>query len=175
MNRWIIPCILVGLVGLLAYGLLQPSKDPVSVLVGKPAPLFALKDHEGTTHELVQYKGKPVVINFWASWCQPCHAEAAELVKAALKHKETIQFIGILYNDSTGKHEEYIKRYGVFYPTLIDTGSRMAIQYGVGQIPDTFIIDQNGTIIFHHLGSITDSPEITARFYEALQSVEGTP
>lgn len=174
MNRFVVPVVLVALVGLLAYGLFRPSTDPPSVLVGKPAPTFTLKDTAGKVHDLAAYKGKPVVINFWASWCQPCHAEATALVEAAQSTGSKVQFLGLLYNDSTGKDKDFVQRYGVPYPTLLDPGSRTAIQYGVGQIPDTFIVDAQGNVVFHHLGAVTDSPEIRAEFEAALKKVGGS-
>lgn len=172
IGRWLPPALVFGLIALLGYGLLQPAHDPVSVLVGKPAPQFSLKDTEGKEHDLARV-GRPVVVNFWASWCQPCHAEAAALVETARQHPD-VQFFGILYNDATGKHKDYIRRYGVNYPTLFDPSSRTAIAYGVGQIPDTFVIDAAGKIIFHYLGAVTDSPQARDNFEKALREVEAS-
>lgn len=174
MNRWVVPAVLLALVGLLAYGLFQSAQDPPSVLVGKPAPTFTLKDTAGQVHDLAAYRGQPVVINFWASWCQPCHAEATALVEAANKTRGKVQFLGLLYNDATGKDRDYVQRYGVPYPTVLDPGSRTAIAYGIGQIPDTFIVDAQGNVVYHRLGSITDSPEIRAEFEAALKKVGGS-
>ena len=172
MNRFIVPVVLLALVGLLAYGLLQPSKDPVSVLVGKAAPTFSLQDTAGKTHDLGAYKGKPVVINFWASWCQPCHAEAPALVQAAQKAGDKVQFLGVLYNDKSGQDRAFVQQYGVPYPTLLDPASGTAIRYGVGQLPDTFIVDAQGNIVYHHLGAVTDSPALLAQFQAALDKVQ---
>lgn len=171
MSRFIVPLVMLALVGLLAYGLLQPTKDPPSVLLNKPAPTFALQDTAGKVHDLSAYRGKPVLINFWASWCVPCHQEAAALVQAAQDMSGKVQFLGVLYNDKTGKDREFVQRYGVPYPTVLDPKATTAIDYGVGQIPDTFLIDAQGNVVYHHLGAVTDSPALLAEFKDALRRV----
>ncbi|WP_291425326.1 TlpA disulfide reductase family protein [Deinococcus sp.] len=174
MSRFIVPVVLLAIVALLAYGLLTPPKDPPSVLVpGKPAPTFTLTDTAGKTHDLSAYRGQPVLVNFWASWCQPCHAEAAALVQAAQQSAGKVQFLGVLYNDKTGQDRAFVQQYGVPYPTLLDPGSRVAIRYGIAQLPDTYLIGADGKIVYHHLGAVTDSPELTREFKAALQSVGG--
>ncbi len=174
MTRWIVPVVLLALVGLLAYGLLTPPKDPPSVLTpGKPAPTFALQDTAGKVHDLSAYRqaGKPVVVNFWASWCVPCHQEATALAEAARQSGSKVQFLGVLYNDKTGKDRDFVQKYGVPYPTVLDPNSGTAIRYGIAQIPDTFIVDAQGNIAYHHLGAVTDSPALLAEFQAALRKV----
>lgn len=170
MNRFIVPAILLALVGLLAYGLLSsnPDRDPPNALLGKVAPTFALSDTGGRVHDLTALKGKPLVVNFWASWCVPCRQESPLFAKVS-NTPSNVQFLGILYNDQPSEAEKFSREYGLTYPTLLDPGSKTAILYGIGQVPVTYIIDPQGNVVYHKLGPVTDEQE----FRSALRKAGG--
>lgn len=166
MSRWLPALFMAALLGLLAYGLLKPDPEETSVLVGKPAPTFALEDLGGQTHALSAGQGKPTVVNFWASWCVPCREEAPMLSRVSQELTGRATFYGVVYNDRPAEAKGFNDQYGLIYPALIDPGSRTAIDYGVRQIPVTFIVDRAGKVVYRKLGAISET-ELRSALKEA--------
>lgn len=124
------------------------GRDPralENVMEGREAPLFTLRDLDGQTWSLEALRGKVVVLNFWSTWCQPCKREHPELLSSAKSYPEVV-FLGVVYQDSTAKVRGYLKQKGTAYPHLEDPDSRMAIDYGVAGVPETYFIDKKGVI-----------------------------
>ena len=113
-----------------------------------------LPDLEGMPQALTQWRGKVVVLNFWATWCAPCWEEHPVLNETARAHPE-VQFLGVVFQDEEAKIQDFLRRRGAAYPTVIDEGGRTAIAYGVGGVPETFILDANGTIVVKHDGPVS--------------------
>lgn len=156
--RFIPPLLAALLVALLAYGLMRPSPDARlgSVLVDKPAPEFSLISLDEETVSLASMKGKPVVVNFWASWCVPCRQEAPllrELNDRPTKGNSVL--LGILFQDTDKAARTFIQEYRLKYPTLRDPKLATAIDYGVAGVPETFFIDAQGTIRHVDKGGLT--------------------
>lgn len=147
-----------ALVAILFLGL---GKDPSHIdspLVGKTAPAFALKTvGSGQTLDLTALRGKPAVVNFWATWCRPCWDEHPTLTAASRDHGDRVQFVGVVFQDDTARIEQFLQQRGWAYPTVVDDHGKTAIAYGVGGVPETFFLDANGTIVAKHDGPI--SPE----------------
>ena len=145
----------VALVGVLASGFGKDPKALPSMLEGKAAPPFELITLDGETISLESLKGKPVVLNFWATWCRPCVQEHPVLLQASQVYgPRGVQFIGILYGDEAENASAWLAREGQAYPTLLDPGQRTAIDYGVGGVPETFFIGRDGTIVHKYSGPI---------------------
>jgi cytochrome c biogenesis protein CcmG, thiol:disulfide interchange protein DsbE len=148
----------IPILALLAYGMTQDPNAFASTMPGRPAPDFELKMLDSPeTIRLSDYRGEVVVINFWASWCMECRVEHTDLSMAASMFADRgVRFVGLLYNDSERNGLAWIREMGgQTYPAVIDEGSRTAVSYGLRGVPETFIIDQNGTVVHMQIGAIT--------------------
>jgi cytochrome c biogenesis protein CcmG, thiol:disulfide interchange protein DsbE len=133
----------------------DPRRIP-SPLVGQQAPLFTLPEAGSQSPvALAALQGKPVVVNFWATWCRPCHEENPILLAAARMYEGDVQFLGIVFEDDEQMILRFLRENGQAYPTLMDHGGKASIAYGVGGIPETFFIDPTGRIVAKHDGPIS--------------------
>jgi cytochrome c biogenesis protein CcmG/thiol:disulfide interchange protein DsbE len=124
-----------------------------SVLEGKPAPAFELRDLDGNAVSLASLQGSPVVLNFWSTWCGPCKEEHPILLSAARNNPE-VKFFGVIYADDPEKAGRYLKTAGTSYPHLVDETGHAAITYGVAGVPETFFIDAAGRIVHKQVGPV---------------------
>jgi len=158
MNRVVLIAgilITVALVAILSAGLGKDPQHIDSPLIGKQAPDFALKAvGTGETIDLTQFRGKPLVVNFWATWCRPCYEEHPVLVSNAQMMQGQVQFLGVVFQDKEEKIQQFLNERGTAYPTLVDQAGKTAIAYGVGGVPETFFLDKNGTIVAKFVGPI---------------------
>lgn len=158
MNRKVLLAGLVIVVPFIALLVANLGRDPHKVdspLIGKDAPPFALR--KVGTNEVIDVgalKGKPVVLNFWATWCVPCFSEHGVLVSSANRLGSNVQFIGVVYDDTEPKILAFLKQYGSAYPTLFDEQGKTAIAYGVYGVPETFFIDPQGRIADKFVGPL---------------------
>lgn len=167
MKRWIPPLLSAVLVIVLAAALLRGSGDAGGPLVGKPAPEFTLQTLDGHTLKLSDLKGRPVLLNFWASWCIPCKEEAPLLRDIAEKQSaDGLAIVGVVYQDQPGRAQEFVREYNLNFPSVLDPKLDTAIDYGVGGVPETFFIDENGVIRRHLRQPLTR--ELLQRELESL-------
>ena len=125
------------------------------LLRGKPAPTFTLRRLDNDApFSLQQYKGKPVVINFWASWCGPCKYEHPVLEWAVREYGDRAQFVGIIFEDEENAARDFLTRNGSPMPQLIDPNSRVSVDYGVSGVPETYFINSEGVIVDKYVGPI---------------------
>ncbi len=117
-----------------------------SPLVGKPAPGFALRDLDGEVVRLRDLAGQPVVINFWATWCQPCIVEHPVLISGSRRYAGQVTFLGVVYQDRPELIRQFLRERGAWGPSLVDPDNAVAIAYGVYGAPETFFIDAGGNV-----------------------------
>lgn len=127
---------------LLVVGLVR-TNTPRAVS-GKRAPSFTnLPLLSGGTLSSVDLAGKPVVFNFWASWCEPCQQEAPTLEAMYKRYQaQGVVFIGIDYEDLNPDAEAFVKQEGITYPILLDPGGTLATQFGITGVPQTYFVDR---------------------------------
>lgn len=164
------PALIAGLlalplIALFAFGLGTNPRDIPPTIPGKPAPDFALQvmpteavaESDTTWVRLADLRGQVVVLNFWASWCVPCRIEHPELVRAARAYgRRGVEFFGILHKDDPQSARSWLAEMGGHvYPTLLDPGARVAIDYGLRGVPETVVIGRDGVVAFKWIGPIT--------------------
>lgn len=157
MKKFLVPIALFVALGvLLAFGLrLDPKKIP-SPLVGKPLPAFSLPtlDNPARMVSNAELKGRPVLINVWASWCTACRDEHPLLVELA--RAGVVPVIGLNYKDKPEDAHAILRRDGNPYGmVLVDASGRTGIDWGVYGVPETFVVDRDGVIRYKHIGPIT--------------------
>ena len=155
-KRWIFaPLLAVPLLALLWTGFGHDPNAIQSPLIGKPAPTFALHDLNNHPVSLASLRGRPVVLNFWASWCVECKGDHAALVDAWQRYRSTgVAFVGVSYQDSAGAARSFLRAHGGTWPDLRDPNQQTAIDYGVSGVPETFFIDRRGVIRAKAVGAV---------------------
>jgi cytochrome c biogenesis protein CcmG/thiol:disulfide interchange protein DsbE len=142
-------------------------------VIGTKAPDFELVALNGDTVRLSDFKGQPLVINFWATWCQPCAQEHPNLQAAAERFQaQGVGFVGMLYDDDVKKAKAYLKWAGAAYPTVVDVGGVVADAYGVTGVPETYFISANGLIVDKVAEPLLRIEEIDKRIVAALKFSE---
>ena len=148
-----------GLLVALGFGLTRDARVLPSVSVSRPAPEFDLKSLDGRPVRLTDLRGKPMIINFWASWCTECRKEHPLIMAAHDRFGDRIEFVGVVFQDSASNAKSYLVEMGDIavgsYPNLLDPGSRTAIDYGVYGVPETFFVDRRGIVLAKRVGRVT--------------------
>jgi cytochrome c biogenesis protein CcmG/thiol:disulfide interchange protein DsbE len=156
---------------LLAYGLTRDPRAIPTPLIGKPATPFTLTLFDGRQLSLEELRGQVVFLNFWASWCPPCRAEARTLEAAWQKYQDRdVVFLGVDIQDRQEAARGFLQKFGITYPNGRDDAGKIAIAYGVWGLPETFIIDRDGRITYKHIGAL-GWITITTKLDEALQGI----
>lgn len=165
---------IVVFVVFVAWGLSERNRaQPIS----GAAPDFTLTLFEGynggldaSTVTLSDLRGKVVVINFWASWCVPCEEEAPDLEATWRAYKDRgVVFLGVDWTDNYDDALAYLKRFDITYPNGPDVGTKIAPKYGITGVPETFIVDPRGEIVFFKPLPVTQS-ELSAELDQLLAS-----
>ncbi len=155
IRRFIVPIVVIALLALLTVGLLRPREgaDPI---VGQAAPTFTLANIDGGKIDMASFKGRPVIVNFFASWCEPCKYEAPLLRQAVLDYgPKGVMFLGIAYNDKPDAARKFRDEYGLGFPMLLDDNeSRASVAYGLVGVPETYFINRAGKILSRHKGQL---------------------
>jgi cytochrome c biogenesis protein CcmG/thiol:disulfide interchange protein DsbE len=162
--------IALPIIALLAYGLTRDPREIPTTLRGQPAPLFTLPTLNGQdTLSLADYRGRVVVVNFWASWCVPCRVEHEPLNEAERAFRDRgVAFLGVLYQDRPADAIKWLQDLGgQDYPTVDDENGRVAIDYGLSGVPETFIIDADGIVAHKQIGPFLSAADI-ARILEPI-------
>jgi cytochrome c biogenesis protein CcmG/thiol:disulfide interchange protein DsbE len=136
------------------------SSAPSYPLVGHAAPDFSAAVWNGTpgqTVHLADLKGKPVVLNFWASWCAPCKLEMPALQAGYEKYRASgVVFVGLAFNDTQANGQPFLTQYKITYPAGPDKDGQTSIAYGVTGVPETVFIGRDGRVVSKIPGGLDD-------------------
>ena len=140
----------VGLLAL-AVGILSGGGGAVHLgrypLVGRSAPDFELTGLDGSTVRLADYRGRPVIVNFWASWCIPCREEFPLFAAARRQHAaDGLEILGVVYRDRADGARRFMADHGATWPAALDPDGAVAAAYGVGAVPVSLYIDGGGIV-----------------------------
>ena len=157
--RWLVPLSVLPVLALLAYGFRTDPRAIPSPLVGRPAAAFTLTAFDGAPVSLGALRGKVVVVNFWASWCNPaCYDEAPVLEQAWRSYRDRgVVVIGVDIQDTPEAANTFIQRFGLTFANAPDPQGKVAVEYGVYGVPETFFVARDGTIRAKHVGALTDA------------------
>ena len=155
-----------GLLALLVWKLTHQQHAPS---VGAVAPAFTLNRLDGPGKvSLASYRGRPVVLNFWASWCKPCKSEAAVLQHDWRSYQRRgVVFLGVDYHDLASDARRFVDAHALTFTMLRDGSGRVTGRYGISQVPETYVLNRQGRVVAHLAGPITD-PSFAGKFHNAL-------
>jgi cytochrome c biogenesis protein CcmG/thiol:disulfide interchange protein DsbE len=153
-------------IALLVFGLLRADGPPAP---GDGAPGFSarLLGDDGDL-ALADLRGKPVVLNFWASWCGPCREEAPMLNAAAERYGDRVHVVGVNIRDSRIEALEFAREFEYAFPSVVDGDGRIYNDYGLTGQPETFIIDAEGKVFQHIQGPFLSEADLFGQIEGAL-------
>ena len=174
--RAVAAVVVLALLALLVWDVSHSGRGGVAGKVDKgktvPAPSTSLPFFQQSgTFDLADYRGKVVVLNFWASWCVDCKLEAKTLHDAAAKWDgKDVVFIGVDGSDLSGSAKRYMKRYDVNYDVVRDIEGDAQSRWGVTGFPETFFVDRQGQVIPPHVNGPIPAADLNAAIRRALAS-----
>jgi len=161
-SRWVAGVALVAgaaLVALLASSPQQTATEVDTPLVGQAAPGITGPTLSGGSFDLSAWRGRWVVVNFFASWCPPCQQEQPELVAFAYAHRSPgdAALVGVVFDDAASTARGFMQSTGASWPAVVDAGGQIALDYGVRGPPETFIVSPEGIVVAHFDGPMTNA------------------
>lgn len=173
-NRWKLASFLICaiasllLISLSPLALADGEFARVGLRAGEIAPDFELLDHRGNSHRLRDFRGKPVLLNFWASWCTPCRMEMKDLVESSHLYQDKVQFFGVNLadRDAPSVSQAFLKKFKVGYPNVLDLEGKVADQYQVLVIPTSVLLDAQGRVVQRVQGPLSN--EAIDRLFQSV-------
>jgi cytochrome c biogenesis protein CcmG/thiol:disulfide interchange protein DsbE len=156
----IVACVIGGVV---AAELLTAGGGAAS----RPAPELPREVLVGPRVDLASLRGKPAVVNFWASWCEPCKEEAPELKRFDEEYGDQATLVGVDWGDAADNARDFIAKSGWTYPILRDPSQKVGTAYGLNGLPNTFVLDSQGDIV-----RTLQGPQTVSTLRQALSSVD---
>lgn len=155
--RWVlVPLLVVPLALVLFAGLQGDPRAVPSPLIGRPMPAFSAASLAGGELRSADLVGRPMIVNFWASWCLPCVAEHAVLVETVGRYAGEVTVVGILYQDGPDGARGFLARHGDGgWPHVLDPSGTLAVEYGVTGPPESFFVDAAGNVRDKVIGPVT--------------------
>jgi DsbE subfamily thiol:disulfide oxidoreductase len=144
----------VAIVGLLVYGLVSKGNSRLAVGEAAPSPMLPKLDEPGSG-SLKDYRGRWVLVNFWASWCGPCRDEAPELTRFQKEHGgQNFTVVGIDTQDISDDGTRFAREYGIDYPLLHDGNGDYGHEFGTTGVPENYLLEPNGRLAWFEAGPV---------------------
>lgn len=132
--------------------------DGAVARAGDPAPHLRGTTLDGTTFDLASLRGRPVIVNFWASWCVPCRDEFPLLASTLTAHgSDGVALVGVLFKDEAAPARDFVTKFGASWPTLLDPDGALASAYRVVAPPQTYFIDRQGVVRSIQIGELVQA------------------
>lgn len=161
------------LLGSLVVGIRRDPSVLRSVLIDRPAPGLTGRTLEAGEFDLGALSGRVTIINFWASWCVECRREHPDFVRVAARYRgEPVALVGVIFQDDPASARAYMREMGGDWPNVVDPAGRIAIDYGVYGVPETFLVDPGGVVRAKVVGRINEAT-LRAWIDGALASMPG--
>ena len=164
VNFWAVAAFVGVLFVLVLIGMRLFQNDSSPIELGKTPNDFSLTTYAGDVIHTADLRGKVVLVNFWASWCATCDEEAALLEQAWQVYQTTdpegVIFLGVAYMDTEPASRAYLAEYGVTYPNGPDLRGAISKIYQVNSVPETYVLDADGTLRYLKIGSFTSIGEM---------------
>ncbi len=161
--------ILIYFVPVAILGLIAMGCSALVVEVGKPAPDFQLPGLGGAEVSLSDFKGKPVLLNFWAGWCRPCEEEMPYLQQVYEEWSDQgLVVLTVNLGDSPSEVSRFMQSHQLSLPVLLDTKQSLAQKYNVASIPTTFFIDKDGIIRARIIGGFRSKEAIETKLSQIV-------
>lgn len=161
----------IGLMALLGFGLLRAQQGPIGI--GTQVPDFDLRTFTGETLRAADLRGRVVVINFWASWCETCEDEAAFLEQAYQEYRDRgVVFLGVDYVDTEPEALHYLDRFGITYPNGPDLGTRISQAFRIRGVPETYVVAPDGALVAVSIGPYESLAALEAHIDRAFRVEE---
>ena len=157
----VVGLLIVALLGLMIWGIGKRAQGTTGDMpvTTRPAPAFTVPLFEGGQFDLAAMKGKPVLVNFWASWCIPCEEEAATLEKMSKAYKDRVAFIGVNVQDTDPLARGFLKKFSITYPNGRDALGAISVDYGMSGVPESYFVDRGGQLVRKWQGPL-DEPRL---------------
>lgn len=161
--------LLLVFLSLIAWALQRTRQGSISI--GQHVNTFTLTTSDGKTINTADLEGKIILVNFWASWCQTCEQEAADLQAAWRTYQKggDVLFLGVDYVDTESEAKDYLDKFGITYPNGPDLRSEISDLFRIRGVPETFIIDRQGNLAFIKIGPFSSLSEIQSMINELLK------
>lgn len=140
----------------------EQSEQQLPLTVGSPMKDFTLHNVSGQPITISHMKGKPLVVNFWATWCAPCREEMPLLEQAAFDHKNELNIIGVNFGEKQDLVQSFVNENKITFHVVLDETGSVADEYFVRNYPMTFFFDKNGILQAQHIGQLNQ--EILDRY-----------
>ncbi|MEK7214279.1 MAG: TlpA disulfide reductase family protein [Chloroflexota bacterium] len=131
--------------------------SPYKFTAGMPAPEFTLQSLGGKPVSLSDYRGKTVLVNFWATWCPPCRSEMPDMQRVAQDHPDDLVVLAVDLQEAPEPVASFAKQFGLSFPILLDTKGDVSQAFGVQSLPSSFFIDPQGRIASFNIGALNES------------------
>jgi peroxiredoxin len=148
-------CVGIGIAVILGLDFSNNSDNPFSA-IGSVAPDFLLKNLIGDEVQLSQYRDSPVLINFWATWCQQCRIEMSYIQKRFDQYQPDMNVLAVNLDEPLSRVQEFVGEQNLTFEVLLDNGGRIQELYQIRGYPTTYIVDSEGIIRVIHIGFMTE-------------------